>query len=848
MRVSGPDRSPTDRSASPVPGGAPEPPQRTPPAANRSRSAAPGRAASGTPQAEDPVSLPLYISGLIVSLAGVTAINSQVSNPTFSFSIIFLTVLGFVFSWAYRWMRLDARYLHYLALVLAVGVAYGYFSGSLNIMALLPPGVELPPDLIMAVFLEWILVIRSWMLLSDGEVAFSSIFSVSIIGLVSVYEIDPTVITDFLVYIIASVFLLIHQNYLVQRSWSGPRERYRPEGRVLKAQALIAGVCGLVVLMLAAIVVTPIAAVGSHLSLGGAFRGLLMSYKGSDSKTNLDALQSEISFSDDPDFTIGGGSAADGADTTILLHVDSSDHQPRYWRGRAYDRYVGNAWISSLVDPVPTNPQENPAFTFGRRLRMPGVEFTLDSAAEPGGENALPPALRANSWSPLVTSVIEIKNGRTNTLYAPAYPHQVVVPLYRADTLTETEDGDITQDGVSEGYWYVVTSYGGEPSINALRSCRASNCPADMRPIYIDQFGDNVSTADREQLLQTAQRIVASLPASQRDEYDEASAIREWVSQQCIYTLSPPATPSGSDSVSYFLFNSRKGYCDLFASSMAILCRYAGIPARVVTGFDQGVESPMGGYDLRAMDKHAWVEVFFPGQGWYPFDPTEGTRTDSTVSDSQSQGSSAWKTLVAWVRSEMSVNGTLPVVLFVVVLISLAVIVKTELVDPALSRLSRRRKHRRLLLSENLSAEQVEQLWPSVKAVNASRYSHMERMMAQAGLPREASWTPSEYERFLGEKLPPLIAQRDLPDADEQARLAVAATKALTADFVLAHYAPPDAAAVQLLERERAHVGENALENLARITRRARLTTSLQRLLRKVLPARKGLPNAPATE
>ena len=77
------------------------------------------------------------------------------------------------------------------------------------------------------------------------------------------------------------------------------------------------------------------------------------------------------------------------------------------------------------------------------------------------------------------------------------------------------------------------------------------------------------------------------------------------------------------DSVDDFLFNTRRGFCEHFASAFTVLARAAGIPARVVTGYQGGEYNPMGGYLLvRQSDAHAWSEVWLEGRGWVRVDPT----------------------------------------------------------------------------------------------------------------------------------------------------------------------------------------------------------------------------------
>jgi transglutaminase-like putative cysteine protease len=77
------------------------------------------------------------------------------------------------------------------------------------------------------------------------------------------------------------------------------------------------------------------------------------------------------------------------------------------------------------------------------------------------------------------------------------------------------------------------------------------------------------------------------------------------------------------DPLAHFLFERRKGHCEYFASAMAVMLRSLGIPARVVTGFQGGVQNPVNGwYVIRASDAHSWVEAWIPDRGWSTFDPT----------------------------------------------------------------------------------------------------------------------------------------------------------------------------------------------------------------------------------
>ncbi len=97
--------------------------------------------------------------------------------------------------------------------------------------------------------------------------------------------------------------------------------------------------------------------------------------------------------------------------------------------------------------------------------------------------------------------------------------------------------------------------------------------------------------------------------------------ILNWYKQEkFIYTLSPGTL--GSNRIDAFLFQSKQGFCEHYASSFVMLMRYVGIPARVVTGYQGGELAPDGqSWEVRQLDAHAWAEVYQDGQ-WHRIDPT----------------------------------------------------------------------------------------------------------------------------------------------------------------------------------------------------------------------------------
>jgi transglutaminase-like putative cysteine protease len=102
----------------------------------------------------------------------------------------------------------------------------------------------------------------------------------------------------------------------------------------------------------------------------------------------------------------------------------------------------------------------------------------------------------------------------------------------------------------------------------------------------------------------------------------QARLVEKYLRTHYGYTLELPQFEP-ADPLAYFLFQRKKGHCEYFASSMAVMLRALGIPSRVVTGFQSGVYNPISGTQLvRSSDAHSWVEAWLPHRGWTTFDPT----------------------------------------------------------------------------------------------------------------------------------------------------------------------------------------------------------------------------------
>ncbi len=116
-----------------------------------------------------------------------------------------------------------------------------------------------------------------------------------------------------------------------------------------------------------------------------------------------------------------------------------------------------------------------------------------------------------------------------------------------------------------------------------------------------------------------------TLSKEQRSVYQTSFLISEAIKEGCKYNLEVRKFPDESETTDYFLFETKEGFCEHFATAMAVVCRINDIPCRLVTGFVPSSYSRFSGYyEIRESDAHAWVEVYTKDRGWVLFDPTPG--------------------------------------------------------------------------------------------------------------------------------------------------------------------------------------------------------------------------------
>ncbi len=279
----------------------------------------------------------------------------------------------------------------------------------------------------------------------------------------------------------------------------------------------------------------------------------------------------------------------------VIMYVYAPEGKGRYWRAAVFDTYTGAGWTTTNARVVTVD--QEPA-------RIPLIE-------DAGGREA-------------VEMTFEMIRPAGALLFTPAQPVQVSMPVKvllagpaaESGPLAETPETAVTQiyarQPLVAGDRYTVVAAIPEVDERSLRQA-GTNYPSYIVPHY---------TALPPTVPKEVIRLAEELTAGLETPYDKAKAIERYL-RNIRYDENIPGPRPGEDGVYYFLFRELAGYCDYYAAAMAVMLRAVGIPARVAQGYAVGTYDPDAQvYEVRGVDAHTWVEVYFPGYGWIEFEPT----------------------------------------------------------------------------------------------------------------------------------------------------------------------------------------------------------------------------------
>ena len=266
-----------------------------------------------------------------------------------------------------------------------------------------------------------------------------------------------------------------------------------------------------------------------------------------------------------------------------LLRIQSSE--PLFWRGGTLDYFDGVRWSSTV------------------------------EAGEDDGEE-----VSSEVQTSSVVQKVRVLEAETNLLFGGYQIQSVSVP----DAEARSDGSWSSARPLAEGSSYRVISQIPQPTTAQLQSAGTSY-PGVVETKFLQL------PADRPEILrETAEKIRTDY--APETPYETARAIERYLISDGGFTYNLNVDYGRGDrALEEFLGDGRQGFCTQFATSMALISRELGVPSRVVYGATTGKQDEPDEYVVSGYNMHTWVEVYFPGVGWYPFDPTPGFPVPSTM-------------------------------------------------------------------------------------------------------------------------------------------------------------------------------------------------------------------------
>jgi transglutaminase-like putative cysteine protease len=274
-----------------------------------------------------------------------------------------------------------------------------------------------------------------------------------------------------------------------------------------------------------------------------------------------------------------------------LMRIKSPE--PLLWRGGTMDYFDGVRWSDTT----------EPGTDYGE-------EVSADVKTRP------------------VPQRVQVLNARTDLIFGG---YRIIQTSEDFGT-TQNSDGSWSMDRpFEEGDSYTVLSEIPQPTAAQLRGA-GSDYTVTIEEKFLQLPDDTPSVVG-----ETADRIQRQYdPATP---YDKARAIERYLVYDGGFAYNLDVSYRRADrAIEEFLGDGKEGFCTQFSTSMALLLRDMGVPSRVVYGSTSGEEVGPGEYLVRGSNMHTWVEAYFPGVGWYPFNPTPGFSMPTTMQANAQRG------------------------------------------------------------------------------------------------------------------------------------------------------------------------------------------------------------------
>lgn len=527
-------------------------------------------------------SIPLYVASALVTLTGIGAVGSTLTSDRWTLIWSTAVILGHSVS--------------YFARAVGWGGAAGFWPimacGCAAVVTLSANGhplsgldsrlSDLQSDAVVAVLIATIAMVRCFTLFGTGALRFSPVPAITMLALTGSSNVNVEIPVFFTLLLLGSAFLQVYATHLDRAERRGqPVLPLGLQGFAVWVLSVSAAVAGL----LFPVAVQPLLGPYSPFFLPGMAR-----------------LQGLLNFTQADSRTAPVGAGPITLNATPVYEVYTTETVPI--RTAVFTRYNGRSWNQAEL-----------------------VQIRLFSSRELGlaGQQGLVRRKMHEIHVPRTPPSRGVVTRRVRQVFRTVGPAADGIPSageairleYPQSYVDMRDTGALVGSAHRQmGRRFTVEAEVREYPAQVLR--RAPPIP----PTFGESEPESLRVPPAaEQVRQLAERLAANIPG----QYDRIQAFMAHMNRTCTYTLEEAITPQGEDAAAYFLFVTRRGACDLAATSLALMCRSVGIPARVAVGYltDEPLESG-NGYLARQLHGHMWTEVYFEDFGWVPFDPTPG--------------------------------------------------------------------------------------------------------------------------------------------------------------------------------------------------------------------------------
>ena len=289
------------------------------------------------------------------------------------------------------------------------------------------------------------------------------------------------------------------------------------------------------------------------------------------------------------------------SDEAVVFTAESStilnSEMRIYWRGKVYEKYVAGNWQEGEQKQIPIKPD---------------VKINLQDESQDGSTVTYRIKVNIPLGDYFIPGELISINNPGFLIYSPIGDEEIdIIAVEPASTI-------LNGNGYRPKVW--------------IKNIKEETLKASSDPIpewVMDRYLQlPISISPR--IKDLAEGITSGLDTP----YEKAVAITEYLRSNYTYSEAVTFPTDLNDRIEWFLFDSREGFCNYFATAEVLLLRAIGIPARLAVGFSQGEVTNSGrSFTIRRKNSHAWPEVYFPGAGWVVFEPTPSLPVPMIITD-----------------------------------------------------------------------------------------------------------------------------------------------------------------------------------------------------------------------